>query len=104
MTFAPDAGKKWAIPGHARAARPGETPQSMISTAKINGSIDLLAHVRITLLNGVRFSVSQSLLDSAIAQGIQAVKGWRFRLMNPCRIISMKAHCSSNAPVATVLI
>jgi hypothetical protein len=72
------------------------TPQSMISTAKING-IDLLAHVQNYALNGIKVHCFADFAGQRHAQGIQVVKGWRFpsrSLSSPTRF---PAHCQPYA-------
>lgn len=62
----------------------------MISTAKING-IDLLAHVQDYALNGVKVQCFADPAGQRHAQGIQAVKGWRFGLMDMPHLFAMKS-------------
>jgi hypothetical protein len=66
------------------------TPQSMISTAKING-IDLLAHVQDYVLNGVKVQCFSDPAGQRHAEGIQAVLGWRFGLMDMPHLFAMKS-------------
>jgi Nucleotidyl transferase AbiEii toxin, Type IV TA system len=66
------------------------TPQSMISTAKING-IDLLAHVQDYVLNGVKVQCFTDPTGQRFATGIQKIQGWRFGLMNMPTLFTMKS-------------
>lgn len=92
VTFAPMLEQEWAVSRHARTRRDPTlvTPQSMISTAKING-IDLLAHVQDYALNGVKVQCFADPAGQRHAQGIQAVKGWRFGLMDMPHLFAMKS-------------
>jgi hypothetical protein len=66
------------------------TPQSMISTAKING-VDLLARVQDYVLDGVKLQCFTDPAGQRHAAGIQPVAGWRFGLMDLPNLFAMKS-------------
>jgi hypothetical protein len=66
------------------------TPQSMISTAKING-IDLLAHVQDYELDGVKVQCFADPQGARYRNGIQAIPGWRFGLADLPTLFRMKS-------------
>jgi hypothetical protein len=80
--------------GLARAMRANGatlvTPQSMISTAKING-IDLLSHVQDYVLDGVKVQCFANPAGQRYASGVQAVAGWRFGLIDLPMLFAMKS-------------
>lgn len=66
------------------------TPQSMISTAKING-IDLLAYVQDYVLDGVKVQCFADPSGQRWGSGIQRVDGWRFGLADLPTLFAMKS-------------
>lgn len=66
------------------------TPQSMISTAKING-FDLLSQVQDYALNGVKVQCFAHPEGRRFAQGIQPIAGWRFGLADLPTLFAMKS-------------
>ncbi len=90
VTFAPTLDKNGLFRAMRARGAILVTPQSMISTAKING-IDLLAHVQDYVLNGVKVQCFADPTGQRHAQGIQAVKGWRFGLMDMPHLFAMKS-------------
>lgn len=66
------------------------TPQSAISTAKING-IDLLARVQDYVLDGVKVQCFTDPAGQRYATGIQSVTGWQFGLMDLPTLFVMKS-------------
>lgn len=66
------------------------TPQSMISTAKING-IDLLAHVQDYTLDGVKVQYFADPSGQRYAAGAQPVADWRFGLADLPTLFAMKS-------------
>lgn len=66
------------------------TPQSMISTAKING-IDLLAYVQDYVLDGVKVQCFADTSGKRWMSGIQPVDGWRFGLADLPTLFAMKS-------------
>ncbi|MBH1962267.1 MAG: nucleotidyl transferase AbiEii/AbiGii toxin family protein [Rhodocyclales bacterium] len=66
------------------------TPQSMISTAKING-IDLLAHVQDYVLDGVKVQCFTNPAGQRFATGIQPVEGWCFGLADLPTLFALKS-------------
>lgn len=66
------------------------TPQSMISTAKING-IDLLAHVQDYVLDGVKVQCFTNPAGQRFATEIQPVNGWCFGLANLPTLFALKS-------------
>ena len=66
------------------------TPQSAISTAKING-IDLLARVQDYVLDGVKVQCFTDPAGQCYATGIQPVAGWQFGLMDMPTLFAMKS-------------
>lgn len=90
VTFAPTLDKNGLFRAMRARGATLVTPQSMISTAKING-IDLLAHVQDYVLNGVKVQCFANSAGQRHAQGIQTVKGWRFGLMDMPHLFAMKS-------------
>lgn len=66
------------------------TPQSMISSAKING-IDLLSRVQDYVLDGVKVQCFTDLAGHCHTAGIQSVSGWQFGLMDLPTLFAMKS-------------
>lgn len=66
------------------------TPQSMISTATING-IDLLACVQDYVLDGVKVQCFTDPAGQRFASGIQPVEGWSFGLADLSTLFAMKS-------------
>lgn len=66
------------------------TPQSAISTARING-IDLLARVQDYVLDGVKVQCFTDPGGQRHVTGIQAVAGWQFGLMDMPTLFAMKS-------------
>lgn len=66
------------------------TPQSMISTAKING-IDLLAQVQDYVLDGVKVQCFADPNGARYRAGRQAIPGWRFGLADLPTLFRMKS-------------
>lgn len=66
------------------------TPQSAISTARING-IDLLARVQDYVLDGVKVQCFTDPGGQCHVTGIQAVAGWQFGLMDMPTLFAMKS-------------
>lgn len=66
------------------------TPQSAISTAKING-LDLLARVQDYVLDGVKVQCFTDPAGQRYAAGIQPVTGWQFGLMDLPTLFAMKS-------------
>ncbi|PKO88418.1 MAG: hypothetical protein CVU16_13995 [Betaproteobacteria bacterium HGW-Betaproteobacteria-10] len=66
------------------------TPQSMISTAKING-FDLLAHVQDYVLDGVKIQCFVEPHGTRYRTGIQVIPGWRFGLADLPTLFRMKS-------------
>lgn len=66
------------------------TPQSAISTARINGA-DLLARVQDYVLDGVKVQCFSLPEGQRFAAGIQSVAGWRFGLMDTPTLFAMKS-------------
>lgn len=66
------------------------TPQSAISTARING-VDLLARVQDYVLDGVKVQCFSHPEGQRFAAGIQSVAGWRFGLMDMPTLFAMKS-------------
>lgn len=66
------------------------TPQSMISTAKING-FDLLAHVQDYALDGVKVQCFVDPQSARYSTGLQTIPGWRFGLADLPTLFRMKS-------------
>lgn len=66
------------------------TPQSMISTARING-IDLLAHVQDYVLDDVKVQCFADQQGQRHGRGVQPVVGWRFGLADLPTLFAMKS-------------
>lgn len=66
------------------------TPQSMISTAKING-FDLLAQVQDYVLDGVKVQLFADPHGARYSTGIQVIPGWRFGLADLPTLFRMKS-------------
>jgi hypothetical protein len=66
------------------------TPQSMISTAKING-FDLLAHVQDYQLDGVKVQCFVLPQGARYCSGMQTIPGWRFGLLDLPTLFRMKS-------------
>ena len=66
------------------------TPQSMISTAKING-IDLLAYVQDYVLDGVKVQCFADPFGQRWVSGIQPVDGWCFGVADLPTLFAMKS-------------
>ena len=66
------------------------TPQSAISAARING-LDLLTRTQDYTLDGVKVQCFTDPAGQRYAQGIQAVPGWQFGLMNLPTLFAMKS-------------
>jgi hypothetical protein len=90
VTFAPMLDKNGLFRAMRARGATLVTPQSMISTAKING-IDLLAHVQDYVLNGVKVQCFADPAGQRHAQGIQAVKDWHFGLLDMPHLFKMKS-------------
>jgi len=66
------------------------TPQSMISTGKING-IDLLAYVQDYVLDGVKVQCFADPNGKRYTAGVRGVAGWRFGLADLPTLFAMKS-------------
>lgn len=66
------------------------TPQSMISTAKING-IDLLSHVQDYVLDGVKIQCFVDPRGQRYASGVMGIAGWSFGLADLPALFAMKS-------------
>lgn len=66
------------------------TPQTMISTAKING-IDLLAHVQDYVLDGVKLQCFADPQGARYLAGRQTIPGWHFGLADLPTLFRMKS-------------
>ena len=66
------------------------TPQSMISTAKING-IDLLAQVQDYVIDGVKVQCFVDPQGAHYSSGIQTIPSWRFGLADLPTLFRMKS-------------
>lgn len=90
ISFAPTLDKNGLFHAMRALGATLVTPQSAISTAKING-IDLLSRVQDYALDGVKVQCFTDPDGQRHMTGIQAVAGWQFGLMDMSTLFAMKS-------------
>jgi hypothetical protein len=90
MTFKPSLDKNGLFKALRAQGATLVTPQSMISSAKING-IDLLALVQDYVLDGVKVQCFVGSQGQQHPEGVQRVADWRFGLADLPSLFAMKS-------------